>query len=178
MPRASNGHSDGKKQLSIAQFLKRPSPSNVAGSPNRYPAPSSPQARPSPRKLLSPAGTSPRSSPLPRSPRAQSPRSFPQQFLSSNTSSIRSPRTLNVDREGPPPQLSPRKLTSVAGISSGRPLPRKNTSSRSDEKIRMPKGRPLDHNMQMILVTEVREGASELACVLPTLTLCRTQFLN
>jgi hypothetical protein len=90
------------------------------------------------------------------SPRAQSPRSLGQQSSSLISSGIRSPRTFNVDREGPPPPMSPRRVTSAAGGSSGRPLPRKNSSSHSDEKVRTPKGRPLDHNMQMILVTEVR----------------------
>jgi hypothetical protein len=172
MPRASNGQSDGKKQLSIAQFLKKPPPSDAAHSPKRSSVPSSPQARLSPRKFVSPTGTSPRGSPLPHSPRAPSPRNLAQQSSSSGAPSFRPPRTLNVDREGPPPQPSPR--TAAGG--SGRPLSRKSASSHSDDKARTPKGRPLDCNMQMILVTEVHASASVRQR--PLLTPCRTQFPN
>jgi hypothetical protein len=174
MPRASNGLSDGKKQLSIAQFLKKPPSSDALQSPKRSSLPSSPQARHSPRKFVSPTGNSPRGSPLPHSPRVQSPRSVAQQSSSSNAPSCRAPRTLNVDREGPPPQLSPRRA--AGGGSSDRPLSRKNASSHSDDKVRTPKGRPLDCNMQMILVTEVRSGA--LAHQRPPLMTCRTPFPN
>ena len=180
MPRASaiagQTGSDGKKQLSIAQFLKSRPSSDAAHSPKRNGSVnSSPLARSSPRNL--PPPTSPRASSLLQSPRAQSSPGLTRQSSSSDTSGPRLPRTLNVEQEGPPPQLSPRR-TASAGSSSARSQPRKNTfqsPSHTDDKVRTPKGRPLDHNLQMILVREVSECA-----VVPQLSLtpCRTQFLN
>jgi hypothetical protein len=166
--------SNGKKQLSIAHFLTRRPSSDAVHSPKRHcAAPVSPHGRLSPRAVHSPA--SPRSSPLPHTSRA-SPRGLVQQSSSPNTAGFRSPRTVNVDREGPP-QPSPRGTG--AGSSIVRALPRKNTvqsSSNSDDKIRTPRGRPLDYNMQMILVREVHSTAATRLKRL--LTPCRIQSLS
>ncbi len=164
MPRASafgQTASDGKTQLSIAQFLSRRS------SPNSAHSPSSPRAKLPP---MSPMG----------SPRAHSPRALSRQSSPPNTAfGLRSPRTPKADGEVPPPQLSPRRFA-AAGGSSATPMPRKNAvySSNGDDKVRTPKGRPLDCNTQMILVREVRNGTFARKQPHLTLSASRIPFPN
>jgi hypothetical protein len=164
MPRASafGKESDGKKQLSIAQFLNR------RPSADSAPSPSSPQAKPSPHKLLPP--TSPRS---PHPHATHSPRGLARQSQPSSASGLQSPRTINVDREAPSPQMTPRR-TPVADGGVGR---KSAWAQVGEDKVRTPKGRPLDCNMQMILVSEVREKSSALvhAC---RFTITKTRFLS